>query len=109
MVAVACLRIVAGASVPAANASAAVVGKLTGAFLDTRCAWPRRHGRIRVDAFLLADPRALEFDADELRALASELQVKLFGVEGEGEVCLLLFEGAQEEITRFASCSNAAL
>jgi hypothetical protein len=92
-----------------ADSVAGVVAKLTGAFLDSRWTWPRRHGRVGQSAFLLADPRALEFEPDELRALASELQAKLFGVEGEGEVCLLLFEGAQEEIMRFATCSDAAL
>ena len=69
----------------------------------------RRHGRVGASAFLLADPRALEFDAEELRHLAQELQAKLFGVEGAGEVCLLLFEGDQAEIMRFAACEAQVL
>ena len=110
MAAVACLRVMADEAAHDRPADmAGVVAKLTSAFLDTRWIWPRRHGRVGVSAFLLADPRALEFDAAELRALASELQVKLFGVEGAGEVSLLLFEGGQEEIMRFASLSAAGL
>jgi len=110
MAAVACLRVLAddaGVGQPAGLVG--VVAKLTSAFLETRWVWPRRHGRVGASAFLLADSRALEFDADELRALARELQVKLFGVEAGGEVCLLLFEGEQAEIMRFAACEAQAL
>ena len=38
-------------------------------------------------------------------ALASELQLKLFGSDGEGEVSLLLFEGSDMEVHRFARLS----
>jgi len=110
MAAVACLRVLAddvGAGHP--DGLVEVVAKLTGAFLETRWVWPRRHGRVGASAFLLADPRALEFDAGELCALAGELQVKLFGVEAAGEVCLLLFEGDQAEIMRFAACEPQTL
>ncbi len=110
MAAVACLRVLAGDALAASSPETiSIVGKLTCAFLDTRWIWPRRHGRIGASAFLLADPRALEFDAKELSTLASELQVKLFGVESEGEVSLLLFEGEQMEIMRFANCAPEAL
>jgi hypothetical protein len=110
MAAVACLRVLAGDAVEEPSAeTAGFVGKLTNAFLDSRWVWPRRHGRVGPNAFLLADPRALEFDADELCALASEMQVKLFGVESAGEVSLLLFEGEQDEIMRFANCGAEML
>lgn len=110
MAAVACLRVLAdGVGSGHSDGLVAVVAKLTSAFLDSRWVWPRRHGRVGPSAFLLADPRALEFDAEELRNLARELQVKLFGVEGAGEVSLLLFEGEQSEITRFATCDTKTL
>ena len=110
MAAVACLRVLADdASLARAEGLVEVVAKLSGAFLETRWIWPRRYGRVGPSAFLLADPRALEFDADELRHLARELQVKLFGVEEAGEVSLLLFEGEQAEIMRFATCETEAL
>ncbi len=110
MAAVACLRVLADdAATGQPDGLVGIVAKLTNAFLETRWVWPRRHGRVGASAFLLADPRALEFDAEELRALAQELQVKLFGVEAAGEVCLLLFEGEQAEIMRFAACEAQAL
>ena len=110
MAAVACLRVLAdNPDLGPPDSLVGVVAKLTGGFLDSRWVWPRRHGRVGPSAFLLADPRALEFDAEELRNLAQELQVKLFGVESAGEVSLLLFEGPQEEITRFATCTTEAL
>jgi len=110
MAAVACLRVLADDDLAGQpDGLVGVVAKLTNAFLETRWVWPRRHGRVGASAFLLADPRALEFDAEELRALAQELQIKLFGVEAAGEVCLLLFEGEQAEIMRFAACESRAL
>jgi len=110
MAAVACLRVLAEeAGVSRPDGLVSVVAKLTTAFLETRWIWPRRHGRVAPSAFLLADPRALELDAEELCNLARELQFKLFGVEAGGEVSLLLFEGGQAEITRFATCETAAL
>lgn len=110
MAAVACLRVLADeADGLHPEGLVGVVAKLTGAFLETRWVWPRRHGRVGASAFVLADPRALEFDAGELRDLARELQTKLFGVEAAGEVCLLLFEGEQAEIMRFAACEAQTL
>ena len=110
MAAAACLRVLAdNPDLGPPDSLVGVVAKLTVAFLDSRWVWPRRHGRVGPSAFLLADPRALEFDAEELRNLAQELQAKLFGVESAGEVSLLLFEGPQEEITRFATCTTEAL
>ena len=110
MAAAACLRVLAdNPELGPPDSLVGVVAKLTSAFLDSRWIWPRRHGRVGPSAFLLADPRALEFDAEELRNLAQELQVKLFGVESAGEVSLLLFEGPQDEITRFATCGAEAL
>jgi hypothetical protein len=105
MAAVACLRVETGEA-QSANASA-LAAKVIRAFLDSEWGSPRRHGRIGAAAFLLADPRAQEFGAAELCALAAELQETLF--EDGGEASLLLFEGEQDQIMRFAACPADAL
>ncbi|MDB5458885.1 MAG: hypothetical protein JWO72_626 [Caulobacteraceae bacterium] len=81
-----------------------LVAKLINAFLETRWDWPRRFEQMTPYAFVLTDPNAAKMDKRALKALASELQLKLFGVDGEsaGEVSLLLFEGSDVEVHRFA-------
>jgi hypothetical protein len=54
-------------------------------------------------AFILSDPRAKAMDRPALQLLARELQLKLFGMDGGGEVVLLLFEGPEMEVHRFAA------
>jgi hypothetical protein len=101
---IACLRISVGKELAAGDAEtlAALVSKVAGAFLETTWLWPRRFGAVAPFAFVLADPRATRLDARELQALAFNLQAKLFGARGVGEVCLLMFEGDQTEVMRFA-------
>jgi hypothetical protein len=104
MTAIACLRIAVGEDLRFADdeAMAAMVAKIAGAYLETTWTWPRRFGLVAPFAFVLADPRAERLDARELQRLAADLQRKLFG-EGEGgDVCLLMIEGAQAEVMRFA-------
>jgi hypothetical protein len=60
-------------------------------------------------AYVLTDPRALEPDKPELQALSRELQLKLFGISGAGEVALLLFEGEELEVHRFAYLDASVL
>jgi hypothetical protein len=83
----------------------AVVAKLINAFLQSRWEWPRQFEQMTPYAFVLTDPRADRMDKRGLKALAGELQLKLFGSEGEGEVSLLLFEGPDMEVHRFARLS----
>ncbi|MGZ3274649.1 MAG: hypothetical protein ACXU82_19100 [Caulobacteraceae bacterium] len=83
----------------------ALVAKVINAFLQSRWEWPRLFEQMTPYAFVLTDPRADRMDKRGLKALASELQLKLFGSEGEGEVSLLLFEGPDLEVHRFARLS----
>lgn len=111
MTALACLRIVIDPDKVVAGGEklAAMVGKVAGAFLETRWRWPRRHGEIAPYAFLLADPRATHLDSAELVELSAELQLKLFGAEGGGHVSLAALEGDQDAVTRFAAVDPAEL
>jgi hypothetical protein len=82
-----------------------VVAKVINAFLQSRWEWPRQFEQMTPYAFVLTDPRADRMDKRGLKALAVELQLKLFGSDGEGEVSLLLFEGPDMEVHRFARLS----
>src|SRR6202012_5293985 len=84
-----------------------LVAKVINAFLQSRWEWPRQFEQMTPYAFVLTDPRADRMDKRGLKALASELQLKLFGSEGEGEVSLVLFEGSDMEVRRFAKLSIA--
>ena len=82
-----------------------LVAKVINAFLQSRWEWPRQFEQMTPYAFVLTDPRADRMDKRGLKALAGELQLKLFGSDGEGEVSLLLFEGSDMEVHRFARLS----
>lgn len=102
--AMACLRvsIVAAPGGHSAKDLQALVAKVINAFLETRWAWPRQFEQMTPYAFVLTDPRASHMDKRGLKALAAELQLKLFGADGDGEVSLLMFEGTDVEVHRFA-------
>lgn len=82
-----------------------LVAKVINAFLQSRWEWPRQFEQMTPYAFVLTDPRSERMDKRGLKALAGELQLKLFGSDGEGEVSLLLFEGSDMEVHRFARLS----
>jgi len=105
MTALACLKIMVGEDLRFADADAmaALVAKVAGAYLETKWRHPRRYGLVAPFSFALADPRATLLDARELQALARDLHVKLFGQSGDGEVSLLMLEGDKAEVMRFAS------
>jgi hypothetical protein len=111
MSALACIRVFIGADLPADKlaALAPLVGRVGTAFLEGRWQWPRRHALVSAFAFALADPRAFRMDPQELRTLAAELQHRLFGDQGVGEVCLLMLEGDESETMRFAGASREDL
>jgi hypothetical protein len=104
MTALACLKVFVGEELRFGDpeAMAALVGKVAGAYLETTWLWPRRFGLVAPFSFVLADPRATQLDARELQALARDLQHKLFGDKGDGEISLLMFEGDQADVMRFA-------
>src|SRR6202000_3457187 len=83
----------------------ALVAKAINVLLQSRCEWARQFEEITAYPFVLTDPRSERMDKRGLKALAGELQLKLFGSEGEGEVSLLLFEGSDLEVDRFARLS----
>jgi hypothetical protein len=105
--AMACLRvsIVAAPGGQSAKDLQALVAKVINAFLETRWIWPRQFEQMTPYAFVLTDPRATHMDKRGLKALAAELQLKLFGADGDGEVSLLMFEGTDVEVHRFAKLS----
>ncbi len=111
MTALACIRVFIAADLPSdkVDALAPLIAKVGSAFLDGRWQWPRRHAVAAPFAFLLTDPRVERLDPNDLRSLAGELQHRLFGDQGEGEVCLLMLEGDQEEIQRFAAADRNTL
>lgn len=103
MTAIACLKVFVGEDAVETETDAALVARTAGEYL--RSAWlaPRRHGLVAPFSFVLADPRAVRLDAVELQALAQALQQKLFGAgDGGGEIVMLMFEGDQREVMRFA-------
>src|ERR1035437_8242361 len=81
-----------------------LVAKLINAFLETRWQFPRQFEQMTPYAFVLSDPKAAKMDRRALKALADELQLTLFGADsdGDGEVSLLVFEGSDIEVHRFA-------
>ena len=111
MTAIACLKVFVGDELKFADneTMAALVGKVAGAYLETTWLWPRRYGLVAPFSFVLADPRATQLDARELQALARDLQFKLFGEKGEGDIALLMFEGDQTDVMRFAGIGGAQL
>ncbi len=111
MTAIACLKIFVGDDLRFADSEtmAALVAKVASAYLETAWAWPRRYGLVAPYSFVLADPRATRLDARELQTMARDLQIKMFGDKGAGEVALLMFEGDQTDVMRFASTHGEAL
>jgi hypothetical protein len=104
MTALACLKILVGDDLRFADIDtmAELVAKVADAYLETKWTYPRRYGLVAPFSFVLADPRATLLDARELQTLARDLQVKLFGQRGDGEVSLLMLEGDKAEVMRFA-------
>lgn len=111
MTAIACLKVFVGDELRFADSDtmAGLVGKVAGAYLETTWLWPRRYGLVAPFSFVLADPRATQLDARELQALSRDLQHKLFGDKGEGDIVLLMFEGDQTDVMRFAGLHAAEL
>ena len=111
MTAIACLKVFVGEELRFADSDtmAALVAKVAGAYLETTWTWPRRYGLVAPFSFVLADPRATQLDARELQTLAADLQFKLFGDNGTGDIALLMFEGDQTDVMRFAGTHGDAL
>ncbi len=102
MTAIACLKVFVGDDPAETERNAALVAKVAAEHLKTAWTAPRRHGLVAPFSFVLADPRATRLDARELQALARALQHRLFGDDDAGEIVMLMFEGDQHEVMRFA-------
>lgn len=113
MSAMACLRVVVRSE--QTNLSEAMfstlVAKFTSAFLEVRWSWPRKFSALNPYAFLLNDPTASELDTAELGRLSAELHAHLFGVteDESAKVTVLLFEGEDAAMAKFAELSDAKL
>lgn len=99
----ACLRVLVPPAMSARPELAALVGKFTSVFLDGRWSWPRRFETLGPSAFLLIEPRGGALDHSAMQELAQDLQLRLFGEMGAGEVSLIVFVGDAKEVARFAA------
>lgn len=60
-------------------------------------------------AYVLIDPGADTLNGDELRQMAAELQVHLFGTQGQQDLCMLTFEGDEEQVLKFTTVPEEEL
>jgi hypothetical protein len=104
MTGAACLQVVISPAIRVAGDFDVLnaVGKVTGAFLESRWSWPRKFTAVSKVSYLLADPRTLELDPHEIKQLAAELRLRLFGAGDTGDVTLAMFQGLNEDVSRFA-------
>ncbi|MDR6624266.1 hypothetical protein J2728_000561 [Caulobacter segnis] len=60
-------------------------------------------------AYVLVDPHTDYLDGDELRGMAQELQLRLFGTQGRDDLCMLTFEGDEEQVLKFSTLTEEEL
>lgn len=89
--------------------SPAKIDKTASGYIDQRWRSPRRHGRVAPGAYVLIDPVAEFLDGEEMRQMAAELQLRLFGTQGRDDLCMVIFEGEEEDVLRFSTLSEEAL
>lgn len=113
MSALACLRVVVRSEQTDLSEAmfSTLVAKFTSAFLEVRWSWPRKFSALNPYAFLLNDPTASELDTAELGRLSAELHAHLFGVTNDesAKVTVLLFEGEEAAMAKFAELSDGKL
>ncbi|MGA0602364.1 hypothetical protein ACO2Q3_16770 [Caulobacter sp. KR2-114] len=109
MASFACLRVLTPSALSHRADLPGLVNKFAAAFLERRWAFPRRFELLGPCTFLLIEPRGGPLDHDQLRDMAIDLQLRLFGAEGDGEVTLVAFEGVAAEVARFAALSAEEL
>ncbi len=113
MSALACLRVVVRSEQTDLSEAmfSTLVAKFTSAFLEVRWSWPRKFSALNPYAFLLNDPTASELDTAELGRLSAELHAHLFGVTDDetAKVTVLLFEGEEAAMAKFAELSDGKL
>ena len=112
MAGMACLRICiehGARSVTLDGVTPAKIDKTASGYIDQRWKAPRRHGRVGPGAYVLIDPIADVLDGEELRQLAAELQVHLFGTQGQQDLCMLTFEGDEDQVLKFTTLPEEEL
>ncbi len=108
----ACLRICIEHGAREASADGVTPGKIdrtAALYIETRWPPPRRFGQVAPGAYVLIDPNADFLDGEELKQIASELQLRLFGTQGRDDLCMLTYEGDEKEVLRFSSLPEADL
>jgi hypothetical protein len=78
-------------------------------YIEARWPPPRRFGQVAPGAYVLVDPNADALDGEELKLIAAELQVRLFGTDGRDDLCMLTYEGDEAEVLRFSCLGEAEL
>lgn len=112
MAGMACLRICiehGARSVTLDGVTPAKIDKVASSYIDVNWRAPRRHGRVGPGAYVLIDPAADTLNGEELRQMAAELQVHLFGTQGQQDLCMLTFEGDEEQVLRFTTLPEEEL
>lgn len=89
--------------------SPAKIDKTASAYIDAHWPPPRRYGRVAPGAYVLVDPLADYLDGEELRSMATELQLRLFGTQGRDDLCMLTFEGDEEQVLKFSTLTEEDL
>lgn len=102
MTAFACLRILSPPELHSRPGLEGLINRYACSFLETRWCWPRRFEVMSLSCFLLADPREATLDPRTVQDLAYDLQLRLFGSGGAGQVELIVFEGESSEVVQFA-------
>ncbi|HEX7761147.1 MAG TPA: hypothetical protein VF459_16695, partial [Caulobacteraceae bacterium] len=103
MASFACLRVLTPENLGGRADFGALVNKFASAFLATRWSFPRRFELLGPCTYLLIEPRGGDLDHSQLRDMAVDLQLRLFGTGGDGDVTLVAFEGVAAEVARFAA------
>ena len=108
MVALACVKILGGEALdrldPAGVGAAAEEAAL--AYFEQGWRAPRRFARVAPLSFALVDPFVSSLNLDEMSAMARQLQQAVFGQGASAFVSLLIFQGDEEEVSRFAKARD---
>ncbi len=96
-------RLVGGGVTPARIERPAIL------YLEAHWKAPRRQGRVSPGAYVLVDPQVSQLDGEELRRMASDLQLRLFGTEGRNDLCMFSFDGDEAAVLEFARLSEDEL
>ncbi len=108
----ACLRICIehGAREPSVDGvTPSKIDRTAALYVESRWPPPRRFGQVAPGAYVLVDPNAEFLDGEELKQIASELQLRLFGTQGRDDLCMITYEGDETEVLRFSSLPETEL